>query len=151
MAKTKELDIAGNTTPVEAPHISKTDKEASKEMLDKFKEQDLQMVKGRFRNIESPGGSQTIPCRKYAGHFFQKTMTDGQIYEIPRYVANWLNGFDRTATKIDGQVHSCSYAVSGFATSKDGFPTRDLDAGMTVPLLYKRRYAFESLEFEKAM
>jgi len=149
MAKT--LDISKSTTSVSETSVPSSSKEESKAKLARFKEKDMEMVQGRFRNLESPGGSAVIPCRKYAGEFFQKELRDGQIYSIPRYVANWLNGYDATASAIDGQVHSCSYVVHGYKTTKDAFPDKNLDEGMTVPLVYKPRYRFESLEFEKAM
>jgi hypothetical protein len=159
MAFKKKLDIEGNITPNEAPHVAKTDKEASREQIRKFAEEESRLVKGRFRNLENPGAAATIIVRKYPGiPDFKEKMMDGETYSIPLYVARHLQGIDATAKKLDGRLNTCSTIVHGWKTSKTGFPTaRDpsdldqYDRGMTVPIMHKRRYSFESLEFENAM
>jgi hypothetical protein len=153
MAKKTELDIAGNTTSlIHTPHITKEAKEASKALLDKFIQEETKLVKGRFKNHENPGGMVKVIVRKYPGiSHFEKEMWDGKEYEVPLYVARHLQGFDATAKAVDGKINTCAFAVHSWKTEKDKFPERNLDEGMTVPLFYKRRYGFESLEFEKVM
>lgn len=150
MAKLKE--VSETVTPIDAPHITKEDKELTKEKLKRLIEEETKIVKGRFRNHETPGGSTTIIVRKYPGiPAFEKNMRDGEVYEIPLYVARHLQGYDVTAKAVGGRINTCSYAVHGYKTDRDGFPDKNMDSGMSVPIIFKRRYSFESLEFENAL
>lgn len=150
MAKLKE--VSETVTPTDAPYISKEDKELTKEKLNKFIAEETRLVKGRFRNHETPGGSAKIIVRKYPGiPHFEKSMNDGEVYEIPLYVARHLQGFDVTAKAVNGRINSCAHAVHGYKTDKESFPNNNLDSGISVPIIFKRRYSFESLEFENAL
>ena len=152
MVKSKDLDISSNTTPNSSPHLTKSSKEASKELLNKCISEETKLVKGRFKNYETPGGSVKVIIRKYAGVTpFDQVLKDGEIYEIPLYVARHLQGYDVTAKAVGGRINSCAYAVHQYKNSKDDFPTQNMDQGMTVPIIHKRRYGFESLEFENAI
>lgn len=142
------------TITTEAPHIPLSGKELAKEKLKKFIEEETKMVKGRFRCFETPGLSTRIQVRKYPGvPMFDKTMRDGEVYEIPLYVARHLNGVDVTASAVDGKINSCAYAVHGFSmNSPDALAHSAIDGGgIPVPIItaqkYTRRYGFESLEF----
>ncbi len=152
----KNVDVSKSTTPtIEVPHLTKTSKEASKEMLDKYIAEETKLVKGRFRHYETPGKTERIMFRKYPGiPMFDKWMKDGEVYEIPLYVARHLQGFDVTAKQIDGKVNSCRHVVHGYKTTKDEFPTRPLDGetpSISEPKQTKARMGFESLEFENLM
>jgi hypothetical protein len=143
--------------PIEEVKVQKSKKEQSKELLNKFIEEETKMVKGKFRNIEVPGGSQRIQIKKYPGvPMFDQVMEDGQTYQIPLYVARHLNGVDVTAKKIHGKIHSCEYPIHGFKWD-DGKPMPGCmeDRGIPVPIItpskWNRRYAFESLEFDVAI
>jgi hypothetical protein len=135
-------------------------KKDAAEKLKKFVEEERRLVKGRFRCFESPGSRQRIMYRKYKElQMFDKWMTDGEIYEIPLYVARHLNGVDVTAGAIDGKVGSCSYPVHGFKWDQSQpMPQSALgtgaagEPGIPVPLVGVakriRRYGFESLQFD---
>ena len=151
MAK-KDLDVSGNITPTGSPHISKTDKEASKKLLDKFIDEETKLVKGRFKNHENKGCSAKIIVRKYPGiPVFEREMQDGEIYEIPLYVARHLQGVDVTAKAVGGRINTCAHGVHAYKTGKDDFPSKNLEEGMSVPIIFNKRYGFESLEFENAI
>ena len=151
MAKT--LDVSKSVTPTEAPTFSTDVKDEAKRRLAKCIEEDTKMVKGRFRNLESPGSLfKCPPMRKYSGVEFKgQWMSDGEIYTIPRWVANHLNGFDCTASKVDGQVHSCQYPTHGFKANSSDFPTKRMDDDKYEVSKWTSRYRFESLEFEKVV
>jgi len=155
MAKSK-IDVIGSVTPIDGQQFSEKQKETGKSKLERYKDQEAyKMVKGRFRIIDMPDGTpEKVHCRKYKGvEPFEKTMISGGTYEIPLYVARFLQGYDVTAEAIGGQIHSCSYALHGYVTQAEGMPEHDLDGvqKFTEPKKYIRRYAFESLEFENAM
>lgn len=135
----------------------KTKKQMSSDLLKKFIDEETKLVKGKFRNVEVPGGSQRIQIKKYPGvPMFDKVMEDGHIYEIPLYVARHLNGVDVTAKQINGKIHTCEYPIHGFKWEEGKpMPTCFEDRGIPVPIIaptkWNRRYAFESLEFDLAM
>lgn len=141
------------TPAAEAPHIVKSGKELAKEKLKKFIEEETKIVKGRFRCFETPGSIQKISVLKYPGvPMFQKEMIDGEVYDVPLYVARFLNGTDVTAGAIDGKVHTCSYPIHGFKMHGNELtPSAIGDNGIPVPIIgvvkRNRRYGFESLEF----
>lgn len=133
----------------------------AKEKLKQFVEEERRLVKGRFRCFESPGSRQRIIYRKYKDlKMFDMWMTDGEVYEIPLYIARHLNGVDVTAGAIDGKVGSCSYPVHGFKWDQgQPMPQSTLgscittgEPGIPVPLIgvakRVRRYGFESLQFD---
>ena len=136
---------------------SLTPKEIGRAKLDKIiEEEGKKYVKGRFRNYETPGAAAEIQIRKFPEDrvpMFKKRMNDNEVYEIPLYVARHLNGTDRCAEAIGGKIYSCSYLVHGFNANPDGSfaNTQEDDHGIPVPILtnkYKKRYGFESLEFD---
>lgn len=158
-----KVKISGSVTPeIIVPHISKTEKEAAKEQLEKFIKDDVRKVKGTFRCYETPGSTTRIQIRKYKDvPMFDMSMMDGQVYEVPLYVARHLNGTDITATKLDGKVNTCSYPVHGYKWNQGSEAPQSAmgaipngPAGIPVPLLNVakrvRRYGFESLEFQIA-
>jgi hypothetical protein len=139
--------------------IPKSRKELAKEALNKFIEEETKLVKGRFRCFETPGASQKIQVLKYPGiPMFSKVMMDGEMYEIPLYVARFLNGIDVTATAIGGKVNTCSYPIHGFKSIGNELPASyegsgpNGEGGIPVPMIgvvkRVRRYGFESLEFD---
>lgn len=157
----KKLNIQDSVTPTVAS-ISKTPKELAQEKLKEFIAEETRMVKGRFRFLETPGGSVRIQVKKYPGvPMFDKTMMDGEIYEVPLYIARHLNGIDATAKAVNGNVGSCSYPVHGFKwnpgnpmpASMEGFGPAG-EGGIAVPIVgvakRVRRFGFESLDFSDA-
>ena len=156
-----KTNIAESVLPaVEAPSISKSTKEAAKERLEQFKNEESRLVKGIFQCFETPGASVKIFVKKYAGiQPFEKVMTDGYEYEVPLYVARHLNGIDATAGAMaapelrNPRIGTCSYPIHGFKMPDTGRLTgSNIDgAGIPVPIvgIVKRfkRYGFQSLEF----
>ena len=173
MSKLKVSEsVAPSITPSAQPEVlNKTPKQEANDMLYKFMVDESKLVKGRFKNYKNPGGTEKICYKKYPTpdemrkrgqpggvHPFSMSMTDGETYEIPLYVARHLNGIDVTARDLNGKLGSCSYAVHGFKMSHPG----DLrpstlgqgpgnEMGIPVPIVgvAKRvqRFGFESLEF----
>ena len=134
-----------------------TPKEIGRAKLAKIiEEEGKRYVKGRFRNYETPGASAEIQVRKFPEDkvpMFKKRMNDNEVYEIPLYVARHLNGTDRCAEAVGGKIYSCSHLVHGFGVKPDGSfaDMKEDDHGIPVPIFtnkYKKRYGFESLEFD---
>lgn len=153
----KNLNIAESVT-VDKVSAPKQDKSLSnRDRLQKFIEEERKLVKGRFRCYETPGSRQKIQQRKYKElPMFDKWMTDGEVYEVPLWVARWLNGIDVTAHAINGQVNSCSYPIHGFkmqhADDLRSGQEALTEGGITIVpkeniVKRERRYGFESLEF----
>lgn len=123
--------------------------------LKKFMDEECKMVKGRFKNYETQGGNLPLTCGKYPGQpLFSQNLQDGEIYEVPLWVARHLNGKDVTAEAIDGEVGSCSYVIHGFKWDR-GSPAPESQigpGGAPVPNIgvakRKRRFGFQSLEFD---
>jgi hypothetical protein len=135
-------------------YVPKTKKQLCMEKLKPYIEEETKIVKGIFRNYETPGASAPIQVIKYPGiPGFQETMTDNETYEIPLYVARFLNGTDITAKGCDEKIHTCSYETHGFLWSAGAPMPRGSqdDKGIPVPIIgvakRTRRYGFESLQF----
>jgi hypothetical protein len=147
-----------DSSEVKEIYIPKTKKEQCMEKLRPYIEEETKLVKGRFRNYETPGGTGTVQMVKYPGiPAFQKTMQDGELYEIPLYVARFLNGVDVLAKGAGEKTHTCSYPVHGFKWDP-GTPMpkgQEDDRGIPVPIIgvakRVRRFGFESMEFDKAI
>lgn len=176
MAKKPDLIIAGSTTPTnETPYVNKGMKEIANKKLEELMIEESKLVKGIFQCFENPGASQKITYKKYptpadmrkrggSGGVqpFSQVMTDGCEYEIPLYVARFLNGTDVTAGLLSDEkrntlIGSCSYTVSGFKFNGDVAPQSQLgvgpggEGGIPVPIVgvtkRVKRYGFQSLEF----
>lgn len=173
----KKIDIAGSVTPsVEVPHISQSKKELANKKLKELMEAEGKLVKGIFQCYENPGATQKVTYKKYPTPAemrkrggegglepFSKVMTDGCEYEIPLYVARFLNGTDVMAGALSDEkrsshiIGSCSYGISGFKYSGDMPPQSQLglgpngEGGIPVPIVgvtkRVKRYGFQSLEF----
>ncbi|KKN67873.1 hypothetical protein LCGC14_0456600 [marine sediment metagenome] len=125
-----------------APSIIHNNKDAAQKELQKFIEEECKPVKGIFKNYECPGGAAKITQHKYRGQpLFAKTMEDGQEYEVPLWVARWLNGIDVTAKACNGRIGSCSYARHQYSV--------DRNTGQPIQIEGQRRqrYGFQSLDF----
>lgn len=123
--------------------------------LKRFMEEESKIVRGRFKNYETPGGNLPFCAGKYPGQpLFRATFQDGEVYEVPLWVARHLNGVDKTAKAIDGRVGTCSYPIHGFKwdPSKPAPESHLGGDGVPVPIVgvqkRKQRYGFESLEFD---
>lgn len=137
---------------------------ATKEKLQALIKEESRMVKGMFQCFETPGSTVKISVHKYPtpdkGGIppFEKNMTDGEYYEVPLYVARFLNGIDVTsgalgdADKRNIHIGTCSYPIHGFRWNGNNAPTSGTDPlGVPVPLVgvskRVRRYGFQSMEF----
>ncbi len=137
----KKLNVQESVTPnVEVPTITKDRKALGKEKLERYMKEELKMVKGIFKFFECPGMGAKITVKKYPGHMFAQEMQDGQEYEVPLYVARFLNGIDVTAEAIGGKLGTCSYEVHGYLMDKNGMPIVNKEKR-------KSRFGFQSLEF----
>lgn len=122
--------------------------------LKKIMDEECKVVRGRFKNYESPGSPLPLTCGKYPGQpLFNKVLQDGEIYNVPLWVARHLNGEDKVAKELDGKIGSCSYPIHGFKWD-DGksAPTSQTGGdGVPVPVVgvakRNQRFGFESLEF----
>lgn len=160
MAK-KNLDISNNVThqATNDPYVVKTKKELGRAKLDEMMKEETKTVKGMFQCFETPGATVKIVVKKYPGiPQFEKTMTDGEIYEIPLYVARHLNGIDATAGAVGDpelrrpNIGTCSYPVHGFMMKNNELNPSVLgEGGAPVPIIgiskRVKRYGFQSMEF----
>lgn len=133
-------------------------KELGKEKLDQLIKEETRLVKGRFVNKETPGGSLRVQIRKYPNiPPFDKVMMDGESYEVPLYVARHLNGLDASAKGCGGKINTCSWPTHGFKWDPDKPMPSSTEGmgGIPVPIIgvqkWNRRFGFESLEFDTSI
>lgn len=103
-------------------------KQADSKNLNYLREKDSRLVRGIFKNFETPGGEVRFVYRKYKGEEIKKyVLRDGETYSIPLGVAKHLN-------------NNCNYPVHAYTTNEAGIPT--MRVGKRV-----NRFGFQSLEF----
>lgn len=117
-------------------------KECKNEKLLEFMKEECRPVRGIFKNYECEGGSAHICQHKYPNQpLFNMVLQDGEEYEIPLWVARYLNGIDVTATARNGKIGSCGYPKYEY----------QLPEGQSspIPLIgrYRQRYGFQSMDF----
>ena len=110
--------------------------------LKKLMETESKPVTGVFRFNECPGGSTTIPLKKFPGQArVDYSFQDGETYTVPLWVARHLNGYDACAGELKGKTNSVGYPIH----------ENSIDRVTGQPLIqvgqYRRRMAFESSEF----
>lgn len=116
-------------------------------------EYDLELVKGVFRNFESPGSCETVIFKKFRDPcpMFKRVMWDGQEYEIPRYVANFLQGYDALCVDGHKKINSCAQAIGNVQTETGvAMLATGTDANSTLinaPVRYQKRVGFEPIGF----
>jgi len=152
MVKVKGLDKSVTTEKNESLNMPKGHMSTE---LKKFMEEETKLVKGRFKNYETPGGGLPFTAGKYPGQpLFSANFQDGEVYEVPLWVARHLNGIDKTAKALNGKIGSCSYPIHGFKwdSGKTAPESSVGPKGEPVPIVgiskRKQRYGFESLEFD---
>lgn len=173
----KKVDISESITPaVGSMNISRANKELTNEKLKELMKEEGKLVKGIFQSFENPGATEKITYKKYPTPAemrkrgsdgglppFEKWMTDGQEYEVPLYVARFLNGVDISAGALGETavkntiIGTCSYVVHGFKFSGDQPAPSQMgmgpegQTGIPVPIIgvakRKKRYGFQSMEF----
>lgn len=111
-------------------------------MVERQREKDSELVTGRFKNFETPGGSVFFNIHLYPGDDFKAyELRDGEMYRLPRGVARHLNTncFYREYRHLPGQAGQEGLR-SGPA---DGRPrAQDLQMSQKV-----HRYGFFSTEY----
>lgn len=148
--------MAKENTPILGKNSQRDPKSISPD-LKKYIDEETKLVRGRFKNYETPGGALPLTCGKYPGQpMFSKTFQDGEEYEVPLWVARHLNGTDVTAKELNGKIGSCSYPIHGFKWEAANAPQSMLgEQGIPVPIVgvakRKQRFGFESLEFAPAL
>ena len=129
---------------------------SKRERIEKIMREELRMVKGRFKFYKCPGGNTMVHVRKYSPKKvpeFKEQMYDGKVYEVPLYVARFLNGIDAQAGDLNRVLNTCSYPVHAWAWPKgQANPNPGQVMGDTViPILSvgkrEQRVGFESLAF----
>ena len=125
-----------------SPAVVRPERESNRQKLLSFMKDECKPVKGIFKNFECPGGSVQITQHKYPNQPpFNQVLEDNKEYEVPLWVARWLNGIDITATARNGKIGSCAYPKYNYEIP-EGQAT-------PVPMIgeYKQRYGFQSLDF----
>jgi len=101
--------------------------------IEQLRKKDAQIVKGRFNNLEIPGGTLRFVYRKYEGDpVIKYELKDGEIYSIPVGVARHLNndvgryehsdllGADgKSSTTIRRRIRRCSFENLEFMDIED--------------------------------
>jgi hypothetical protein len=101
------IEAAITTPPEVAP---KTKKQLHEERMHKLWLEGSKMVRGMFRNHEIPGTGVTFPFRAFKQDPVKEyTLNDGQIYELPKAVAQHIN-------------NNCQYTIHKHATDDNGKP-----------------------------
>lgn len=114
------------TTSPKSPH-----KKEEKSLLQEAWEKDSKLVKGVFRNLETPGMALKFSFRKYPQDRLTKyLLEDGKEYDLPVAVVKHLNS-------------GCSYMVHKYAQDS---------AGKILPMVGKRvsRYQFQPSSYLEA-
>lgn len=155
----KNLNLAASVTTVSGMHVSRETKELAKEKIKELIAEETKLVRGTFINFETPGAAAPITVRKYPGvPTFRMTLKDGEMYEIPLYVARFLNGIDVSVGAVDNPnkgsqfIGTCRYAVHGWKMDHADDFKRGMETGDTVVPIsgvtsHKKRYGFNSAEF----
>lgn len=147
-------NLSKSVTPNKSDELNTLQGRISPE-LKRIMDEECKLVKGRFKNYESPGGALPFTAGKYPGQpIYNKTFQDGEVYEVPLWVARWLNGIDAIAKGVNGKIGSCSYPIHGFKWDAGKPPPESQigSSGDLIPIIgiakRKKRYGFESLEFD---
>lgn len=103
-------------------------KQADSKNLNYLRDKDARLVRGIFKNFETPGGEVRFVYRKHKGEEIKKyILRDGETYSIPLGVAKHLN-------------NNCQYPVHAYAMNEEGVPTMRIGKRVN-------RFGFQSLEF----
>lgn len=82
-----QVERAGTVQVGGTPQISK-----QKANIDELRKRDSVLVRGRFNNLENPGGTFRFVVKLYKNDPVMKyELRDGHVYELPRGVARHLN------------------------------------------------------------
>lgn len=130
MEKTKKITTSlDEITPVEAPKDLTRYKDLRPGVdVKTLREKHSKIVRGIFRNFETPGGSHSFSFKELPGQQVENyTLHDGELASIPYGVARHLN-------------KNCWYPVHSYQQDENGKQVARI--GQKI-----RRFSFESLEF----
>ena len=123
-----------STSYMQEIHVAKSEplsdakKKESETLLSKKHKEESRLVKGVFKNLESPGGEIEFPFRMFKQDpLVIYKLQDGESYEVPLCVAKHLN-------------QNCNIKQHHQVIDKEGKKTIDLKKGI-------QRYQFLSTEF----
>ena len=152
MAKSGK-DLTGNVTPIETPSLLRPEKEVIKQKLEEIIEKDKRLVKGTFVYEEFPGSAFTFKNTKYKGVSCNITMADGQVYEIPKWLADFINGKDASKDvfneNADRTTNTCAVPINYYKTGAND-PLKPMIDGHNIPVIeqkYKKKMRFIPLTF----
>lgn len=134
------IDTISYTSP-----LKKTKADLEKE-IEKRRVRDAELVVCRFKNLENPGRSVTFNYRRYKGQIPEKYyFMDGEVYQIPRGVRNWIKGLHTPVYEhiMDGD----NPIVGGFAHKqyqRPGMPTMQIKKKL-------HRFMFLDLDYMEDM
>lgn len=96
--------------PTQRKKLSTEEKKKASEIVEAERKKDEKVVKGIFKNLESPGGDVTFAYRGYKGEPIRVYhLIDGESYNIPLGVAKHIN-------------RQCKYKKSANLIDKNGKP-----------------------------
>lgn len=108
--------------------LNELQKKDAKEKLAKQYKEESRIVKGVFKNLESPGGSVEFPYRKFPQDpIMIYKLEDGKTYDVPLAVARHIN-------------ITCNEKKHRYVVDKDGNKTQDVQPS-------RQRYQFLSTDF----
>lgn len=108
---------------------SEEEKKKASEIVEAAHKEDSKIVKGVFKNHESPGGDAIFSIKLYRGDPVRTyNLVDGETYELPLGVAKHIN-------------RQCRYKKHKWLVNKDGKPLMGWDKPI-------ERYSFVSTDFQ---
>jgi hypothetical protein len=112
--ETTEMTTGLPATPRPFHQLTSTEQEEARRTLPAklkyMREKDKELVRGRFKYYDCPGGEMKFVFRRYKGDKIDHyKLIDGQIYSLPLGVIKHLN-------------KDCFYTIHAHATDKDGRP-----------------------------
>ena len=104
------MSFVKDVLPTKREKLSPEAKKKASELVEMSRKEDQKMVKGVFKNIESPGGDVTFAYRGHKGEPIRVyNLIDGETYNIPLGVARHVN-------------RQCKYTKSAHLVDKEGKP-----------------------------
>jgi hypothetical protein len=103
-------------------------KEEAKSRWSALYQEEKRLVRGKFKDLECPGGIKEFSFRKFKEDPLRNySFKDGEVYEVPLYVARHLNS-------------NCSYPTYTFKNDEAGRPQTTVSERV-------HRTSFQSLDF----
>lgn len=103
-------------------------KQADSKNLAYLRDKDARLVRGIFKNFETPGSEIRFVFRKHKGDEIKKyILRDGETYSLPLGVVKHLN-------------NNCNYPVHAYAMNENNVPVMRIGKRVN-------RFGFQSLEF----